>query len=339
MILHIARSWSSEGKSVYKKINEIVCAFLTVAFGIYYPFLILRLGLDYPGVVFPTAVEELTFLGNLLLFGVTLGIIGWALSAKIRTLRNPELLKEKNNYSVFCERFLKEYPAKNKLKRRITHILPVGVVCGIIIIFSFFKFLLGDAWFNYALFFTIIIGLDFAFTFALGDIIRLLDFSWMPPTGLKLYDAGLVPEELDTFSSTSVMVFSFGPFVFFSFPIFFIEVLIAAVADAMASTIGILTSDRNHKFPKSSTKSIEGYIGGICFTFGCTFFGAWFSNYYGLSNWSFSLIFGLAIILSIVFFLIDLITSKIKLQDNYLNPLLTGFVIIVFLLISKQQIF
>ena len=103
MLIHIIRSWNSETKPFYKKINEIIYALLALAFGLYYPLLILRFGKDHKGVVFPTAVEELTFLGNLLIVGVMLGIFAWGLSAKIRTIRNPELLKTTNNYELFCE--------------------------------------------------------------------------------------------------------------------------------------------------------------------------------------------------------------------------------------------
>lgn len=340
MFFHIIKTWNSENKSGYKKINEIVYAFLTLAFGIYYPFYIIRLGANYPGVFFTTAVEEMTFLGNLFLFGGTLCVIGWATSGKIRTLKHPELLKDQNNYKVFCERFLREYPQKNHLKRKVTHILPVFVVCLCIIVGYLFRPLLGSAWSKYACFFIIIIGIDFGFTFIMGDLIRLLDYGWMPPSAAKMFESSLTPNELNSFSSTSVMVFSFCPFMFFSFPIFFIELLITAIADAMASIVGMsINDDKKHKFPKGSDKSIEGYITGFGFTFACTMFGVFFSNSFGLSKWSLELTLTLAIVLSITFVLIDIVTSKIELQDNYLNPLITGGITILFLLTLKVSIF
>ncbi|MHA1146831.1 MAG: hypothetical protein ACTSR8_01145 [Promethearchaeota archaeon] len=340
MFIHIIRTWNHENKHFFKKLNEVVYALLTLAFGLYYPFIILSFGGNHKGVIFPTAVEELTFLGNLFIVGVMMGIFGWAISAKIRTIRNPELLKEQNNYEAFCKKFLEEYPDKNPIKRKITHILPVGVVTGCIIIFYFLTFFDGT-WLDYAMFFIIIIGIDFAFTFLLQDLIRLYDFSYMPPNAIKMCEAGLTPDELDTFTSTSVMVFAFGPFVFFSFPIFYIVILITAVADAMASIFGILASKKGikHIFPSWSDKSIEGYIGGSLFTFICVVFAIGFSNFFGISNISISIMLGLALLLSLEFFLIDIITTKIELQDNYVNPLITGFTAVLYLIVLNIAIF
>ncbi|MHA1272402.1 MAG: hypothetical protein ACTSQP_00780 [Promethearchaeota archaeon] len=339
MTIHIIRTWNNESKNIFKKINEIIYALLTLLFGLYYPFLIIRFGKDHPGVLFPTAVEEFTFLGNVFIVGVMLGVFGWGLSAKIRTIRNPELLKEQNNYEVFCKKFLEEFPTRSKYKRKITHILPVAVVTGCVLIFYFLTFLDG-AWIDYALFFVIIIGVDFALTFLMQDIIRLFDFSFMPPKAIGWCAAGLTPDELDSFSSTSVMVFSFGPFLFFSFPIFYIVILITSVADAMASIFGIYAADKGfeHKFPGDSCKTIEGYIGGIIFTFICVIFAITLSNLLNLSDISFELTLGLALILSIEFFLIDILTSKIELQDNYLNPFVMGISSILYLMVFNLPI-
>lgn len=336
MLIHIIRTWNSEEKPIYKNINEVVYALLTFAFGIYYPFLVLRFGSDKKGIFLPNVLDEFTLLGNIFIVGVMLCIFGWALSAKIRTIRNPELLQEQNNYEVFCEKFLKEYLEKSKFKRKITHILP-GAVVGlcIMIFFFFFKNILGNAWIDYALFIILIIGADFALTFITEDLIRLFDFSYMPPNAIRMCNAGLYPNELDTFSSTSVMVFAFVPFIFFSFPLLFIVILISSVADAMASIVGTLLTDKKnykkHIFPKNTDKSVEGYFGGFIFCFISTLIAVTFSNYVSLSDWSIEVMLFIALVLSIVFVLIDIMTSKIKLSDNYLNPLIIGFILILIL--------
>ncbi|MFX1393454.1 MAG: phosphatidate cytidylyltransferase [Promethearchaeota archaeon] len=340
MFIHIFRTWKTENKSIFKKLNEIIYTLLALAFGIYYPFLILKLGGNNKGVILPSAVDEFTLLGNIFIVGIMMIIALWGISAKVRTIRNPELLKEQNNYEFFCSKLIEEYPERSKINRRVTHILPGAVVSLCIVIFYFFlKDFLGNVWSNYALFFIVIIGIDFAFTFLCEDLIRLFDFSYMPPTAIKMCYAGLIPDELDTFSSTSVMVFSFGPFIFLSFPIFFIVLLITSVSDAMAALFGILASDKKHHFPKGTDKSIEGYIGGFIFTFICTLFGTVFSNFFGFSNWSIELALYLALILSIVFVIIDIITTKVKLSDNYLNPLVTGLVLILLLISLNIPIF
>ncbi|MFX1442867.1 MAG: phosphatidate cytidylyltransferase [Promethearchaeota archaeon] len=340
MFIHIIKTWNSENKNGYKKLNEVIYALLTVAFALFYPFIILRFGGNKQGIIFPNAVDELSFLGNIFIVGVMIGVSFWGISAKLRTIRNPELLIEQHNYELFCKEFLEKYSERSQIKRRITHILP-GAVVGlcIIIVYYFFFDLLGSAWIDYAMFIIIIIGIDFALTFIAQDLIRLFDFSYMPPTAIKMCKAGLTPDELDSFSSTSIMVFSFGPFIFFIFPIFFIVILITSVADAMASMIGILSGNKKHHFPKSTNKSIEGYIGGFIFTFICTVFAVVFSNHFQLSNWGLELTLFIAFMLSIVFVLIDLLTSKIELQDNYLNPFIIGFVLILILIAAKISIF
>ena len=50
MLIHIIRTWNSEEKPIYKNINEVVYALLTFAFGIYYPFLVLRFGSNKKGI-------------------------------------------------------------------------------------------------------------------------------------------------------------------------------------------------------------------------------------------------------------------------------------------------
>lgn len=340
MFVHIIKTWKSENKSSYKKINEIVYTLLTLAMGVYYPVLIVRFGGNRDGIILLKAVDELTLMGNIFIVGVMICVTFWGISAKLRTIRNPELLKEQHNYEVFCKEFMEDYSEKSQLKRRITHILPGAVVglCVIIVYYLFYN-LLGSAWKDYAMFVIIIIGIDFALTFIAQDLIRLFDFSYMPPTAIKMCKAGLTPDELDSFSSTSVMIFSFGPFIFFTFPIFFIVLLITSVADAMASMVGILTGEKKHLFPKSTNKSIEGYIGGFIFTFICTIFAVVFSNHFQLSNWGLELTLSISLILSIVFVFIDLLTSKIKLQDNYLNPFITGFVLIIILINANISVF
>jgi len=84
MFIHIVRTWSSENKSTSKKINEIVYTLLTLAFGIYYPFLLLKFGSNKKGIFLPNILEELTLLGNIFIVGVMLCVFGWAISAKIR---------------------------------------------------------------------------------------------------------------------------------------------------------------------------------------------------------------------------------------------------------------
>lgn len=339
MMIHIVRTWKKENKDIYKKINEIVTCLLLISLGLYYPLFTLKFGGNLPGIVYPTLRDELSILGIIGIVVVMLGICVWGLSAKYRTIKHPELLEDVNNYDVFCERLEREY--KLVLKRKITHILPFGVIGGLIVIFAILQFIpiFSDKWQNYALFFIVILGMDFALTFLLGDLIRLFDFSYMPPLAGELFSKGLTPDELDTFASTSIMVFGFAPFLLLEFPFFLIIALITSIGDGMASIFGIFATKKKfiHYFPKGSHKSIEGYIGGFLFTFLSVLFGGLFSNVFHFSDpsiWSIDILIILGIVLSIVVTLIDLVTSKkIQLCDNYLNPLICGLVAIICLII------
>ncbi|MBD3196352.1 MAG: hypothetical protein GF317_14940 [Candidatus Lokiarchaeota archaeon] len=333
------RSWNDSKKDIFQKINEIMYTSLTLAFSIYYPIIIYTFGSGYSGFFLNSAIEDFILLGNVFIVGVLMGILLWALSAKVKTIKNPDLLQTQNNYEVFKKNFLEQYSLKNKIRRKIYHTIPFAVVGALVIFFYLFKSYLGDLWINYALFFVVILGSDFALTFIIADLVRLLDFSYMPPKAANLFKEAMTDKEINTFTSTSIMVFGFGPFILFDFPIFLTVLLIAAVADAFASLIGLKFSDKEHFFPNNSKKTIEGYFGGFISTFLCVFFSVFFSWFFGLSTWPLHLTLIIAIILSIVFLSVDLFTTKIKLQDNYLNSLASGFTLIIILTIAGVPIF
>jgi hypothetical protein len=339
MFLHSIRTWNQENKDIYKKINELVHAILQIGLIICYPFFVIKFSAGVDGIVMPTAEQDFDNMGLIAIFGAILGLCLWMLSAKIGVKRHPERLETINNYDVWCKEFLDEYEVV--LKRKITHILPPGVVCGVIVVFAMLQFIpiIGSKWQAYGMYFIVIIGVDFAFTFIIGDLIRLYNFQYMPPLAGELFKAGLTPEELDSYASTSVMVYGFAPFLLLDFPIFAIIMLITSVADGMASMFGIIAAKRGtiHLFPKGSKKSIEGYIGGALFTIFSVYFGVWFSNFFGFSDpavWTMELTFIIAMILTIVVTIIDLVTVKIRLLDNWLNPLVCGIVLIIILVVA-----
>ena len=339
MFLHSIRTWNKENKDIYKKINELVHAFLQIGLIICYPFFIIKFSTGVEGVGVFTAEQDLNIMGLVGIFGAIVGLVLWMLSAKLGVKKHPERLETINNYDVWCKNFLDEYEVV--LKRKVTHILPPGVVCGVIVVFAMLQFLpfIGYRWQAYGMYFIVIIGVDFAITFIIGDLIRLYNFEYMPPLAGELFKAGLTPDELDSFASTSVMVYGFAPFMLLDFPIFAIIMLITSVADGMASMFGIIANKMGkiHIFPKGSKKSIEGYIGGALFTVISVYFGVWFSNFFGFSDpviWNMELTLIIAIVLTIVVTLIDLVTVKIRLCDNWLNPLVCGLVLIIILMIK-----
>ncbi len=340
MVYYIISSRNTVNKSLSKKTNEIVHCALTLACGVYYPLFIIHFGGTHSGVLFPTAKQDFNFLGTLFIVGIALFLFLWALSAKFKTIRNPQLLETTNNYESFCKDFLDDYGQENKIRRKYIHTIPFGVVGLIVLLFYFLLGYLGPKWFDYARFAIAIIGISFAFTFLVGDIVRLLDFSYMPSIVADWFKKAMTEKEIDTFTSTSLMVFGFGPFLLFSFPIFLIVILVSAVADAFASISGLMAKNK-HYFPKGaqSEKTIEGYIGGALSAFLCTLFAVAFAWIVDQANWPPLITLIVAGIIAIAFLGIDLLTSVINLQDNYLNPLITGGLLLLILPILNIPIF
>ncbi|MHA1804513.1 MAG: hypothetical protein ACTSU4_08250 [Promethearchaeota archaeon] len=331
MSYHVIKTWSLLGKSRVKKFNEILYVLLTLGFGMLYPFMLLKFADQHQGVFLGSALEEFIIIGNTCIFGLFIFIILLGFLNKFKTRKDPPQFQDFQSYEQFCKKFLENYDRKNTIRRKYSHLIPGAVVIVIILICYFLQPILKGAWRDYAYFIIIIIGIDFALAFLLEDLIRLLAFNYMPNFAVKLCKAGLYSDELDTFSSTFVMVFSFGPFIFFSFPIFFIILLISSIADAMSSIIGIQYSHKNHYFPKNGHKTIEGYLSGFFFSFFSAFIAILFSNVMGYSQWSLSLSIMVSLIASFTFFFIDMLTSIIKLQDNILNPFGVGIALLLFL--------
>lgn len=339
MAMHTYSSWNSPEKPNYKKFNEMVYIILTACFGITYPFFVINFAKEHPGVFLPTALEEFTLIGNVFIFGLFLLMILVGFLNNRRKKKMGPNVKKFKDYKAFCKDFLNNYEQKNSIRRKYSHVLP-GILVIFVILSSYsLKPILLDAWKDYAFFIIIVIGIDFAFAFLLEDIIRLLAFDYMPYFVLRLCREALYPDELDTFSSTFVMVFSFGFFILVSFPIFFIVLLVSSIGDAMSSVVGITYSHKKHNFPKNTRKTIEGYIGGTTFSFLSAIFGVLFSNWIGFSDWPFQITLLAAVVASITFLGIDILTSITKLQDNYLNSFGVGLTLILLLSLYNIPIF
>jgi len=62
--------------------------------GIYYPVLINRFAGNREGIFLPNAIDELTLFGNIFIVGVMICVSFWGISAKLRTIKHPELLEK-----------------------------------------------------------------------------------------------------------------------------------------------------------------------------------------------------------------------------------------------------
>ena len=82
-----------------------------------------------------------------------------------------------------------------------------------------------------------------------------------------------------------------------------------------------------HHFPKTSSKTIIGYISGFLASFGASLFALWlFESYLN----PFKIII-MSLSGALVFLIIDLLSLKI--DDNILNPIFCGLIMTVFYII------
>jgi dolichol kinase len=112
------------------------------------------------------------------------------------------------------------------------------------------------------------------------------------------------------------------PLLFLPFGIFTAVALITSIGDGVASIIGISFGKRH--FPKTSSKTMIGYISGVLASFGVSVLSLWLFEPY---------LMPLKIIImslsgALVFLIIDLLSLEI--DDNILNPIFCGLIMMFF---------
>ena len=111
------------------------------------------------------------------------------------------------------------------------------------------------------------------------------------------------------------MVLSLVPTLFLPFGVFTAVALIATLGDGAASIFG-LRFGRIH-IPKSSNKTLVGYISGFIVSFGISFIVLWLFEQHTLNI---SKILIISLVGATVFLIVDFLNLKV--DDNILNPLL-----------------
>ncbi|TFF93727.1 MAG: hypothetical protein EU544_05445 [Promethearchaeota archaeon] len=307
--------------------NELLVGFLFLFSGILFPFMY--------NTHSNLAQSTLNFLWLTTSVILIAECIIWA------TILSKNAIKHKKNtdtvwdYDGFCAEFRAnwEYDFKKDVERKFLHLLPVFVIfffwtLGTILDFFGILVLWGLDIYSFAFWLIITVGLGFCVMFQFADLARLSKPYLLPVWAQKWYSKSMKPDELNTFISSAPLVLSFVPFVFAPFPIFAAVALITAGADAAASLVGKKYGKR--KFRENSVKTIEGYVAGAGMTFMIVII---ISGIY--INWmavNVVLILGMAIVASIIFFLVDAFLSK-SVTDNILNPILTGVGMWVLILI------
>lgn len=289
-------------------IDELLLGSFHLLLAVYYPIVFTMYGIN---------TESLFLTANILAF-LTLGLLGsFVIIEKIRLKKNPKLIKQRSAQS-FKENFIKNYDEKNKYKRRIIHILPGLIIVPTYLIGKLLSPIITNAQ-GLSVFLIAVFGTCFVIMFTIADLVRIKAPQLMPDWASKLFSKGLKKEEVEqnTFSTSSAMVLAISPWILAGMFVFMIISLITSISDAMAAVMGFRFG--RHHFPHKSTKTVEGYLGGIITTFGLVLVCCAL-----LSSINPLYIVFVALMLAGSFFLVDVLNLPI--DDNKINPQVVGLV-------------
>ena len=259
---------------------------------------------------------------------------------KIVVKKNPDI-KKRRNIDAFLESFdkrkksftdLNNSKINTDIHRKALHLFPAGVV---ILLWIFAVYIWdgllkvnvewGITGEEFGRFLILTAGYSGILVFGALDYVRLSYvfknhtlFHLIPDNVLNLLTKSMRRKENFEFIRPTVLVLSFVPIFFYPFCIFSSAILIATIGDGAASIFGLRFG--KVKFPKSSEKSVVGYIAGFLASFAISL--------------GFILIFGqpihyIKIIIiafsgGVTFFVIDLINLKV--DDNILNPIFCALI-------------
>lgn len=223
---------------------------------------------------------------------------------------------------------------KTDLHRKVLHLFPAGVI---ILLWIFAVYVWEGIWKAdevwkisgdlFGRFLILTVGYSGILIFGALDYIRLSFifenhnlFHLIPDNVLNLLGKTMRRNENYNYIKPIILVLSFTTIFFLPFGVFAAASLIATLGDGAASVFG-LHFGKIH-FPKSSEKTIIGYIAGFSASFGIAF----------ISFWAFeSVLNSIEIIIislsgALTFLIIDL--SNLKIDDNILNPICCGYIML-----------
>ncbi len=251
--------------------------------------------------------------------------------------KNPDI-KTIRGIGVFLKKFdinneQKETRAiKTDLHRKALHLFPAGVIL-LLWVFAvyiwdgilnqneiwgingedFGKFLIITAGYSGLLVFA---ALDF---FRLSYIFEKRNFyHLLPDNVLNLLGKAMKGTEIFNFIKPAALVLSFVPVLFFPFGVFISAALIATIGDGAASVFGLRFGKRF--FPKSSNKTIVGYIAGFWASLVVSLVALWLFEPILTTSKIILIALGGATMFSII----DLLNLRI--DDNILNPILCALI-------------
>ena len=321
-------------------INSFIIFVLWIISGILYPFF------------FPSDTESIRFhqsfsMSIICLFAPLLVFLVLLYQSKVVLKDKPEL-REKRTIEQFLHKYNlvngdqinnKSYTLRTDFRRKIFHLLP-GLV---IIILWIFAVDVWDGLWNadevygiigkeYGMFLISMIGYTGVILFAALDFVRLSYifensniYHLLPDCLSNMLIKTLKRKENYEFTKNVVLVLSLVPLLFLPFGIFTAVALITSIGDGVASIMGV-SFGRRH-FPKTSSKTIIGYVSGFFASFGVSIFALWLFEPYLIPL----KIIVMSLSGAIVFLSIDLLSLKI--DDNILNPIFCGLIMTFFYII------
>lgn len=298
--------------------NEVIIAALYFLGGLAYPFMFQCTGVAAAGEV---ALFQLT---NVALIAEECIWLAFIVMEWRRTRAHPQV-KADRAWSKFKAEFSANftYDVKKDLQRKSLHVLTAVVV---LLAWFFGQVLeargilasLGITQPAFSFWLIVLVGYAFVLMFAAGDLLRLTGHSdLLPPWALRWFTANMNTDELETFVSSSPLILSFVPYLFTPFAVFASVALISALADMAASLVGKKWG--RHHFPRTSKKTVEGYVAGAFTTF---LIVVVCGVAYPSPAITPATVWIMAALAALVFFLVDLTPSHVS--DNILNPWCCG---------------
>ncbi|MFX1391452.1 MAG: hypothetical protein ACFE9Z_15415 [Promethearchaeota archaeon] len=255
--------------------------------------------------------------------------------------KNPDLRKErtienfKANFTLMDVKNLnnRKTALKTDFHRKAFHLLPAVVI---IFLWLFAVYIWDDIWKadqfwgisgpEYGIFLILTVGYTGIIIFAALDYLRLShifssgNFFHLIPTCISnTLGKTLKKNEIYEFTRPVALVLSLVPTLFLSFGIFTASALIATLGDGAASIFGLRFGKTN--FPKSSNKTIIGYISGFSTSLGISVLILWLFEHgtFNLGQIMIISFFG-----ALTFLVIDILNLKI--DDNILNPIFCAYI-------------
>ncbi len=315
-ILHAWKSYRKNGKGKLWKhtINELILGISYFALAIYLPKIFPSiLGLEFRSFIFFHLWNSLTV--HIMCWVVYLSISKWNNKRFSRNLAYDEWLLLVSQVNVHKSDFQIDF------RRKIMH---YGIALGLFAIYFIgilFQAPLQDVGILTQLFISywwFAVGLHLLWVMNLADLIRLHRFKWLGRFATRWLEQSIRPPEYHTFTSASIMIISWFPFLLAPSPIFLIVAIAGSFSDALASSIG----KRWGRRPGRNGKTIAGYLAGFISTFlitGIIFLLFSSQAYSGGEIILFA--FGAAL----GFLIVDLVSLQIS--DNFLNPIVIGTIL------------